>query len=40
MFTDLVKNLIPFENGYVTVPDCIGLGVELNEELIQKYRID
>lgn len=40
MFTDLVTNLIPFENGYVTVPDCIGLGVELNEELIQKYRID
>lgn len=40
LFTDLVKNRIPFENGYVYVPDSIGLGVKLDEELINKYRID
>lgn len=39
LFTDLVTNRIPFENGYVTVPDCVGLGVELNEGMIEKYRI-
>ncbi|MGI5966934.1 MULTISPECIES: mandelate racemase/muconate lactonizing enzyme family protein [Anaerotruncus] len=39
LFTGLVKNLIPFENGYVTVPDCIGLGVELDEDMIDKYRM-
>ena len=39
LFNDLVKNLIPFENGYVTVPDTIGLGVELDEDLIEKYRM-
>ena len=36
LFKDLVKNRIPFENGYVTVPDCIGLGIELDEEMIKK----
>ncbi|MEH7253388.1 mandelate racemase/muconate lactonizing enzyme family protein [Neobacillus niacini] len=40
LFTSLVNNLIPFDNGFVTVPDCIGLGVELNEDLIEKYKID
>lgn len=39
LFTKLVKNRIKFENGYVVVPDCIGLGVELDEELIEKYRM-
>lgn len=39
LFTKLVKNLIPFENGYVTVPDSIGLGIELDEALIEKYRM-
>lgn len=39
LFTKLVKNRIQFENGYVKVPDCIGLGVELDEELIEKYRM-
>lgn len=39
LFKDLVKNRIPFENGYVTVPDCIGLGIELDEEMIKKYRM-
>ncbi|NGP46440.1 mandelate racemase/muconate lactonizing enzyme family protein [Bacillaceae bacterium SIJ1] len=40
LFTSLVKNAPQFDNGYVTVPDCIGLGIELDEEVIQKYRID
>jgi len=39
LFTGLVKNLLAFENGYVTVPDCIGLGVDLDEDMIQKYSI-
>ena len=38
-FQDLVTNRIPFENGYVTVPDCIGLGAELDEDMIEKYKI-
>ena len=40
MFTKLVKNKIPFEDGYVKVPDCIGLGVELDEDIIEKYRMN
>ncbi len=39
LFTKLVKNIIPFENGYINVPDCIGLGIELDEDLIEKYKI-
>lgn len=40
LFTSLVKNLLPFENGYVTVPDCIGLGIELDENLMKKYKME
>lgn len=39
MYTQLVKNKIPFEDGFVKVPDTIGLNIELDEELIKKYRI-
>lgn len=39
LFTKLVKNILPLEGGYVTVPDCIGLGVELDEDMMDKYRI-
>ena len=39
LFTDLVKNMIPFEDGFVTVPDMPGLNIELDEEMIRKYRI-
>jgi L-alanine-DL-glutamate epimerase-like enolase superfamily enzyme len=28
------------ENGYVTVPEKPGLGIELNEEVVEKYLID
>lgn len=40
LFTDLVANKLPFENGYVSVSDMPGLGIELNEDLVAKYRID
>lgn len=38
LFKDLVTNLIEFKDGYVQVPDCIGLGVNLNEDIVEKYR--
>lgn len=40
LFTKLVKNLIPFKDGYVEVPRTIGLGVELDEDIIAQYRLD
>ena len=40
LYTDLVKNKIPFENGYVTVPDKPGLNIELDEDLVEKYRMN
>lgn len=40
LFRDLVKNRLPFENGFVKVPDCVGLGVALDEALIKKYRME
>lgn len=39
LFTDLVENLIEFKNGYVEVCDAPGLGIRLNEEIIEKYRV-
>ncbi|VFQ43092.1 mandelate racemase/muconate lactonizing enzyme family protein [Desulfoluna butyratoxydans] len=38
--TDLVENPITFEDGYVTVPDTPGLGITLNDEIINRYRVD
>ncbi|ARD47942.1 mandelate racemase/muconate lactonizing enzyme family protein [Sporosarcina sp. P33] len=40
LFTSLTGSLPALENGNIRVPDCIGLGVELDEELISKYRIN
>ena len=40
LFTGLVKNRIPFENGYVTVPDVPGLNIELDEDMVEKYRMN
>lgn len=34
----LVKNKIEIKDGYVSVPECIGLGVELDEAMIEKYK--
>jgi L-alanine-DL-glutamate epimerase-like enolase superfamily enzyme len=39
LFKSLVKNKIQFDNGFVHVPDAPGLGIELDEETIEKYRI-
>ncbi|WP_298719685.1 mandelate racemase/muconate lactonizing enzyme family protein [uncultured Oceanisphaera sp.] len=36
--TALVANGLPFENGYVPVPNQPGLGVELNEDIIERYK--
>ena len=35
----LVKEPLTIEDGYVRVPQDPGLGVEVNEETIEKYRI-
>ncbi|RNL57290.1 mandelate racemase/muconate lactonizing enzyme family protein [Arthrobacter oryzae] len=37
---DLVTNPIVLTNGKVTVPDTPGLGIELDEDLISKYRVE
>ncbi|SHJ44657.1 L-alanine-DL-glutamate epimerase [Dethiosulfatibacter aminovorans DSM 17477] len=39
LFKHLVKNQIPFENGVIKVPEAPGLGVELDEDIIEKYRM-
>ena len=33
----VVPGLIAFENGCIRVPDRPGLGIELDEELVEKY---
>jgi L-alanine-DL-glutamate epimerase-like enolase superfamily enzyme len=39
--TELMKNpLLPDSNGMITLSDEPGLGVEVKEEVIEKYRID
>ncbi|MEH3119393.1 MAG: hypothetical protein PGN25_17895 [Methylorubrum populi] len=40
LFKDLVTNLIPLDDGQVVVPDTPGLGVKLDEDLIERYRVD
>ncbi|WP_420744736.1 mandelate racemase/muconate lactonizing enzyme family protein [Photobacterium damselae] len=40
LFTSLVKNQLQFNDGFVAVPNTVGLGVELDEALIAKYRVD
>ncbi len=39
LFTELVSNPILFDNGQLHVPDRPGLGIELNEDVIERYRI-
>lgn len=37
---DLIENPIEFKDGYVTVPESLpGLGVEVNEHILNKYRV-
>ena len=37
---DLIKKPIAVENGYMPVPDAPGLGVEIDEKALAKYRVD
>ncbi|MCD9025417.1 enolase C-terminal domain-like protein [Cohnella silvisoli] len=38
---DLVSREVEFKDGYVTVPvDRPGLGVEIDENVINRYRVD
>ena len=37
---DVVMNPIPAGATYVTIPDRPGLGIELNDQVIAKYRVD
>lgn len=39
LFRRLVKNLIPLEDGHVRVPDTPGLGVVLDDEVLERYRV-
>lgn len=39
LFCKLVKNLIPFRDGRISVPSSPGLGVELDESVIEAYRM-
>lgn len=39
LFTDLVSNPMQYSDGYLKLNDGLGIGVELNEEVIKKYRI-
>ena len=37
---DLVTNPVSLRNGRVSVPDTPGLGIELDEDLVAKYRVE
>lgn len=39
LFTELVANRLPLEDGYVKIPDCIGLGAILDEAIVDRYRV-
>jgi L-alanine-DL-glutamate epimerase-like enolase superfamily enzyme len=39
LFTRLVKNLIPLDNGSVPVPTTPGLGIVLDEDVLGRYRV-
>lgn len=39
LFTDLVSNQIQFNDGFVDVPTAPGLGIELNQDIINKYKV-
>lgn len=39
LFRSLVRNLLPLEDGSVRIPDSPGLGIELDESLIDRHRV-
>ena len=38
IYQKLFKNRLKAENGYIAVPDCIGLGLEIDEDFVKEYR--
>ncbi len=36
---DLINNTIKFEDGHIFVPDKPGLGIEINREILEKYKV-
>ncbi|HMR50079.1 MAG TPA: hypothetical protein PKE40_12400 [Arachnia sp.] len=38
--TGLVTNPFQLEDGAIRVPDLPGLGVQLDEEMIERYRVE
>lgn len=39
IYLNMFANKPSFEDGYVKVPDCIGLGLELDEEFVSRYEV-
>lgn len=39
LFRKLVRNLSPLEDGHVRVPDAPGLGIELDQGVLERYRV-
>lgn len=39
LFRGLVTNLLPLEEGHVAVPNTPGLGVMMDEAMIERYRV-
>ena len=39
LLTELVQEQFPLVDGQVTVPDAPGLGVTLDEDVIERYRV-
>lgn len=37
---DLINNSIVMEDGYILVPDKPGIGVEVNREVLEKYKVN
>jgi L-alanine-DL-glutamate epimerase-like enolase superfamily enzyme len=37
---ELVHSDIRLDNGYAIIPDTPGLGIELNEDVVRRYRTD
>jgi L-alanine-DL-glutamate epimerase-like enolase superfamily enzyme len=39
LMSAILKDPPKLEDGYIRVPDKPGLGIELNEQTIEKYRV-
>ena len=37
---DLIHDGVVFKDGFVQVPDAPGIGVEVNRDILEKYRIN